>query len=52
MKYSAEAKFSSIPSHWEVKRLDEIIFKKYPAACCGDSQETVLRKAAYSAFND
>jgi len=29
-----------------------LIFKEYPAACCGDSQETVLRKAAYSACND
>jgi type I restriction enzyme, S subunit len=26
-KYSAEAKFSCMPSHWEVKRLDEIIFE-------------------------
>jgi len=29
-----------------------LIFKEYPAACCGDDQETVLRKAAYSACND
>jgi hypothetical protein len=32
--------------------ISALIFKEYPAACCGDSQETVLRKAAYSAFND
>ena len=28
------------------------IFKEYPAACCGDGQETVLRKAVYYASND
>ena len=27
----------------------EFIFDEYPAACCGDGQETVLRKAAYFA---
>jgi len=27
----------------------DIIFDEYPAACCGDGQETVLRKAAYFA---
>gem|GEM_PF-3371209 len=30
----------------------DFIFKEYPAACCGDGQETVLRKVAYSACND
>jgi hypothetical protein len=34
------------------KTFSLFIFKEYPAACCGDSQETVLRKAAYSACND
>ena len=39
-----EADFSAIEMR--------IIFKEYPAACCGDGQETILRKVAYSACND
>ena len=33
----------------ELSPMLEFIFDEYPAACCGDGQETVLRKAAYFA---
>lgn len=32
--------------------VEMFIFNEYPAACCGDGPETVLRKTAYSACND
>ncbi len=36
-------------SRFREKLIDDLIFDEYPAACCGDGQETVLRKAAYFA---
>ena len=38
--------------HYERPEVKAVIFKEYPAACCGDGQETVLRKAVYYASND
>jgi uncharacterized protein (DUF2461 family) len=41
------------PEYEEARTLfEDFIFDEYPAACCGDGQETVLRKAAYSECND
>jgi tetratricopeptide (TPR) repeat protein len=40
------------PQNAAAWRIKGFIFKEYPAACCGDGPETVLRKVAYSACND